>query len=64
MDVKYVYQYLLSPVIKDEIRKHTRETTQANVGIASIEIFVFPLCSLPEQHHHRSGDRNAPFGVR
>jgi type I restriction enzyme S subunit len=50
MDVKYVYQYLLSPVIKDEIRKHTRETTQANVGIASIEIFVFPLCSLPEQH--------------
>ncbi|MDD3052552.1 MAG: restriction endonuclease subunit S [Candidatus Cloacimonetes bacterium] len=49
MDVKYVYQYLFSPTIKNEIRKYIRETTQANVGIASIELFVFPLCSLSEQ---------------
>ena len=49
LDVKYVYQYLFSPTIKNEIRKYIRETTQANVGIASIELFIFPFCSLPEQ---------------
>lgn len=49
MNPTFVYQYLFSPDIKIEIRKYTRETTQANVGIASIEMFIFPLCSLLEQ---------------
>jgi len=49
MDGKFVYYYSLSPVIKKEIEKYTVQTTQANIGIASIENFVFPLCSLPEQ---------------
>jgi len=46
---KYVYLYSLSPKITDEIRKYTVETTQANVGIASIKIFQFPLPPLPVQ---------------
>jgi type I restriction enzyme S subunit len=50
MDGKFVYYYSLSPVIKKEIEKYTVQTTQANIGIGSIENFVFPLCSLPEQH--------------
>lgn len=49
MDGKFVYYYSLSPVIKKEIEKYTVQTTQANIGIASIENFIFPLCSLPEQ---------------
>ena len=46
---KYVYLYTLSPKVTEEIRKYTVETTQANVGIASIKSFVFPLPSLTEQ---------------
>jgi type I restriction enzyme S subunit len=46
---KYAYIYSLSPKISEEIRKYTVETTQANVGIASIKSFVFPLPSLEEQ---------------
>ena len=46
---KYVYLYTLSPKISEEIRKYTVETTQANVGIASIKSFVFPFPSLTEQ---------------
>lgn len=46
---KYVYLYSLSPKISEEIRKYVVETTQANVGIASIKSFVFPLPPLPEQ---------------
>ncbi len=42
---KYVYLFTLSPKITEEIRKYTVETTQANVGIASIKSFVFPLPS-------------------
>lgn len=49
MNHKYVYYYSISPVIKKEIKKYTVQTTQANIGIASIENFVFPLCSLQEQ---------------
>lgn len=40
---KYVYLFSLSPLITEEIRKYTVKTTQANVGIASIKNFVFPL---------------------
>ncbi|MDP8232564.1 MAG: restriction endonuclease subunit S, partial [Candidatus Zophobacter franzmannii] len=47
---KYVYYYSLSYVIQNEIKKYTVQTTQANIGISSIENFVFPLCSTEEQH--------------
>ncbi|NBC83049.1 MAG: restriction endonuclease subunit S [Bacteroidetes bacterium] len=50
MSAKFALYYSLSPIIKKEIKKYTVETTQANVGIASIENFVFPLCSVEEQH--------------
>lgn len=46
---KFALYYSLSPVIKKEIKRYTVETTQANIGIASIENFVFPLCSTQEQ---------------
>jgi len=49
MSSKFALYYSLSPVIKKEIRRYTVETTQANIGIASIENFVFPLCSTEEQ---------------
>lgn len=49
MSGKFAFYYSLSPVIKKEIRRYTVETTQANIGIASIESFVFPLCSSQEQ---------------
>jgi type I restriction enzyme S subunit len=48
---KYVYLYTLSPKVTEEIRKYTVETTQANVGIASIKSFVFPLPPLDEQQN-------------
>jgi type I restriction enzyme S subunit len=48
---KYVYLYTLSPKVTEEIRKYTVETTQANVGIASIKSFVFPLPPLDEQQY-------------
>ena len=50
MDEKYALYYSLSPVIKREINRYVVETTQANIGIASIESFVYPLCSKQEQH--------------
>ena len=40
---KYAYYYSLSSIVRDEIKKYTVETTQANIGIASIKRFVFPL---------------------
>lgn len=46
---KYAYLYSLSPQITDEIRKYVVETTQANIGIASIKRFVFPLPSKDQQ---------------
>ncbi|MDV7140007.1 restriction endonuclease subunit S [Maribacter sp. TH_r10] len=50
MDERFALYYSLSPVIKKEIKRYTVETTQANIGIASIESFVYPLCSKKEQH--------------
>lgn len=47
---KYIYLFSLSPKITDEIRKYVVETTQANIGIASIKSFVFPLPPMEEQH--------------
>ncbi len=50
MNNKFVYFYSLSPMIQKEIQRYIVETTQANIGIASIEKFVFPLMSLSEQN--------------
>src|SRR5690606_5112010 len=36
MDEEFSLYYSLSPIIKREIKKYTVETTQANIGIASI----------------------------
>jgi type I restriction enzyme S subunit len=47
---KYLYLYSLSPKITDEIRKYVVETTQANIGIASIKSFVFPFPPMVEQY--------------
>ena len=47
---KYLYLYSLSPKITDEIRKYVVETTQANIGIASIKSFVFPLPTNEDQN--------------
>jgi len=46
---KYLYFYTLSPVVQKEIEKYIVQTTQANIGISSIENFIFPLCDLQEQ---------------
>jgi type I restriction enzyme, S subunit len=43
IDSKYIYFLSLSPLIHEEIRKYVVETTQANIGIASIKEFIFPL---------------------
>lgn len=50
MNSKYVLYYSVSPVVKKEIKRYVVQTTQANIGIASIEAFVFPLCSTEEQN--------------
>ena len=46
---KYLYYYSPSPLIKDEIKKYTVQTTQANVGIESIKNFVVPRPPLDQQ---------------
>lgn len=46
---EYLYYYTLSPMVTKEIRKYIVETTQANIGIASIKSFVFPLPAMKEQ---------------
>ena len=50
MSELYCYYFSLSPVTKMEIRRYTVETVQANIGIASIESFMFPFCPIEEQH--------------
>ena len=50
VDERFVLYYSISPVVKKEIKKYVVQTTQSNIGIASIENFVFPLCSKEEQH--------------
>lgn len=47
---KYIYLFSLSPKVTDEIRKYVVETTQANIGIASIKSFIFPLPPINGQH--------------
>ena len=50
MNEKFVFYLSISPVIKKEIQRYIVQTTQANIGISSIENFVFPLCSIEEQN--------------
>ncbi len=50
MNNKYVFYFLKSFIAKKEINKYVVETTQANIGITSIEKFIIPLCSLSEQN--------------
>lgn len=49
MDEKFALYYSLSSIIKREVKRYVVETTQANIGISSIESFVYPLCSKEEQ---------------
>ena len=46
---KYVYYGLQSKVIKDEINRYINKSTQPNVGLKSIQKFIFPLPPLEEQ---------------
>ena len=50
MDKKYVRYVLESPITKLEINRYINKTTQPNVGLKSIQQFLFPLPPLAEQH--------------
>lgn len=50
INVNYIYYFSISPIVKKEIEKYVVQTTQANIGIGSIQKFIFPLCSKREQH--------------
>ncbi len=49
MEPKYCFYYSLSKLVNTEIAKYTNKTTQANVGVKSIKLFIFPLPPLAEQ---------------
>ena len=46
---KYVYYYAQSPLVQSEIARYVNTTTQGNVGVKSIKMFMFPLPPLAEQ---------------
>jgi type I restriction enzyme S subunit len=46
---KFIFFALQSPLIKEEIKKYINKTTQPNVGLQSIKMFLFPLPPLAEQ---------------
>ncbi len=46
---KYIFYVLQSKMIKDEINRYINKTTQPNVGLKSIKMFLFPLPPLAEQ---------------
>ncbi len=50
MDYMYVAYVLQSMMIKHEIERYINKTTQPNVGLQSIKLFMFPLPPLEEQH--------------
>ena len=51
IDANYIYYVLLSPLIQQlEIQRYINKTTQPNVGLQSIKLFLFPLPPLVEQH--------------
>lgn len=49
IEPKYSYYYSISKLVKSEIDRYTNKTTQANVGIQSIQNFIYPLPPLAEQ---------------
>lgn len=49
IESKYSYYYSISKFVKSEIERYTNKTTQANVGIQSIQNFIYPLPPLAEQ---------------
>jgi type I restriction enzyme, S subunit len=50
IDPKYSYYYSISQLARTEIERYTKKTTQANVGVKSIQLFLYPLPPLAEQH--------------
>ena len=49
MNPRYVFFYSISPFLQQETQKYVNKTTQPNVGIKSIQQFLFPLPPLAEQ---------------
>ena len=49
MSPKYIFYVLQTRLIKDEINRYINKTTQPNVGLKSIKMFLFPLPPLAEQ---------------
>lgn len=49
MSPKYIFYVLQTWLIKDEINRYINKTTQPNVGLKSIKMFLFPLPPLAEQ---------------
>ena len=50
IDADYLYYVLISPLIQRiEIQRYINKTTQPNVGLQSIKLFLFPLPPLAEQ---------------
>jgi type I restriction enzyme S subunit len=50
VDPKYQYIFSISGYCKDQAKAAENKTTQANVGIASIQQYIVPLPPLAEQH--------------
>lgn len=47
---KFIYYYTLSPLAIKEIERNVVQTTQANIGIKSIQGFHLPFCLKEEQN--------------
>lgn len=47
---KYTFYFSISPLVRSQIEKSINKTTQANVGLKSIQNYLFPLPPLAEQH--------------
>lgn len=51
IDADYLYNVLISPLIQRiEIQRYINKTTQPNIGLQSIKLFLVPLPPLAEQH--------------
>ena len=50
IDPRYQYIYSISSICKEQAKAAENKTTQANVGIKSIQEFAIPLPPLAEQH--------------
>ncbi|MBA4327775.1 MAG: hypothetical protein C0428_06080 [Polaromonas sp.] len=50
VDPKYQYIFSISGYCKDQAKAAENKTTQANVGISSIQQYIVPLPPLAEQH--------------